>query len=237
MSYKSLDTDKIVITVELLGKRIKERFPESGLYKVALQLLEIAFESRKRTRAIRQPIVWVRVLNILFIGLIVLSLIGAIARFRLGLEDLHFFDFVQALEAGINDVVLIGAGIFFLVTLEQRIKRVRALTALHELRSVAHVIDMHQLTKDPERLFLKGDLTPSSPKPMMTPYELSRYLDYCSEMLSLTGKLAALYMQDFDDGVVLQSVNEIENLTTGLSQKIWQKLVILNESVLQTAKD
>ena len=28
----------------------------------------------------------------------------------------------------------------------------RALKAIHELRSIAHIIDMHQLTKDPERI-------------------------------------------------------------------------------------
>lgn len=131
-----------------------------------------------------------------------------------------------------NDIVLIGAGIFFLVTMEQRIKRRRALNALHELRSIAHVIDMHQLTKDPERSLRQGRTTQSSPKASLAPYELGRYLDYCSEMLSLTGKLAALYMRDLDDGIVLQSVNEIENLTTSLSQKIWQKIMILNESVV-----
>ena len=59
-------------------------------------------------------------------------------------------------------------------------------------------------------------------------YELGRYLDYCSEMLSLTGKVAVLYVQDFDDDVALAGVTEVENLTNGLSRKIWQKLMVLN---------
>ena len=54
------------------------------------------------------------------------------------------------------------------------------------------------------------------------------YLDYCSEMLSLIGKLAAQYVQKFDDPVVLAAVNEVEAPTTGLSGKIWQKIMILN---------
>jgi hypothetical protein len=61
----------------------------------------------------------------------------------------------------------------------------------------------------------------------MSRFELSRYLDYCSEMLSITGKIAALYIQDFDDDGALAAVNEVESLTTGLSRKIWQKLMIL----------
>lgn len=46
-------------------------------------------------------------------------------------------------------------------------------------------------------------------------------------LLSITGKVAALYIQDLDDDVALAAVNEVENLTTGLSRKMWQKLMIL----------
>ena len=56
-----------------------------------------------------------------------------------------------------------------------------------------------------------------------------------SEMLSLLGKIAALYVQWFDDPAALAAVNEIENLTTGLSRKIWQKLMFLHgDGVLRT---
>ena len=60
----------------------------------------------------------------------------------------------------------------------------------------------------------------------MSLFELSRYLDYCSEALSLTGKVAALYVQRFEDSVAFDAVNEVEQLTTGLSRKIWQKLTV-----------
>ena len=43
---------------------------------------------------------------------------------------------------------------------------------------------------------------------------MTRYLDYCSEMLSLTNKLAALYAQYLPDAVVIDAVNDIEQLTT-----------------------
>jgi hypothetical protein len=95
------------------------------------------------------------------------------------------------------------------------------------------VIDMHQLTKDPERVLRTDwESTPSSPTETMSPFLLTRYLDYCSEMLSILGKVAALYVQDFDDEVALAAVNEIEALTTGLSRKIWQKIMILQEAQL-----
>lgn len=69
--------------------------------------------------------------------------------------------------------------------------------------------------------------TPSSPERHLSRAELRRYLDYCSELLSLTSKLAALYAQSVDDPVVLDAVNGIQTLTTGLSAKVWQKIALI----------
>ena len=46
-------------------------------------------------------------------------------------------------------------------------------------------------------------------------------------MLSLTGKIAALYVQKFDDSVALAAASEVESTSNSLSRKIWQKLLIL----------
>ena len=56
----------------------------------------------------------------------------------------------------IEKLILIGAGIFFLVSAETRIKRRRVLSSLHKLRVFAHIIDMHQLHKDPERVTVRS---------------------------------------------------------------------------------
>jgi hypothetical protein len=89
---------------------------------------------------------------------------------------------------------------------------------------------MHQLTKDPEWVLDRGRESGILPPRTMSRFELSRYLDYCSEALSLTSKLAALYVQEFDDPVALQAVNEVEDLTNGLARKIWQKLIVLYQA-------
>ncbi|MFL2582648.1 MAG: hypothetical protein ACJ0QJ_05780 [Flavobacteriales bacterium] len=39
--------------------------------------------------------------------------------------------------------------------------------------------------------------------------------------------MAALYAQSLPDEVIVSAVNEIEVLTTGLSRKIWQKIVVI----------
>ena len=163
---------------------------------------------------------------------ILLGVVGIIYTFTLvefGLHDMTFRDAVALGEAAINDLILIGAAIFFLVTLETRVKRNKVTKFLNELRGIAHVIDMHQLTKDPT---IPGDQqfnTKHSPSRNLTNFQLKRYLDYCSEMLALVGKVAALYAQRFPDDVVVRLVNEIESLTNGLSRKIWQKIMILND--------
>jgi len=140
------------------------------------------------------------------------------------------FGSLQGLDALTNIVVVVGAGVVFLVTVESRAKRAEALADLHELRSIVHVIDMHQLTKDPTA----GPPTANSPARAMTPFELTRYLDYCSELLSLAAKVAALYAQSSTDPVVIDAVNDLERLTTNLSQKIWQKITLVSESARLT---
>ena len=47
-------------------------------------------------------------------------------------------------------------------------------------------------------------------------------------MLSLSSKLAALHVQYVNDPVVLDAVNDIETLAASLSNKIWQKIMILD---------
>jgi len=227
--YRSLDPDKIGETARLLASRIAERFPGSGLSNLAGELHTEARAAAETSRWLAAPRLWVRALAFAAIVL----MLGAVgATFFVLNRSVALFssvaDYLQGLDALVNEVVLIGVAIFFLVGLETRIKRARALRAIHALRSMAHIIDMHQLTKDPERLTGPRDDTPSSPQRRMTAFELERYLDYCSEMLSIISKAAALYVQNFSDPVTLAAVDEVQDLTTGLSQKIWQKITILD---------
>jgi hypothetical protein len=55
---------------------------------------------------------------------------------------------------------------------------------LHRLRSIAHVVDMHQLTKDPDFALRSTAPTAASPERTLSQSELARYLDYCSELLA-----------------------------------------------------
>ena len=174
--YRNLDSEKILGTIQTLSRRIAERFPGSGLDRVCQELLTIAGESQKRTAWIAKPQKYLRVITGALVTLIVGGLLFVLANASWPRNGFDLVVLVQVSEAGLNVFLLLSAAILFLVTAETRIKRRRALKAIHELRALAHVIDMHQLTKDPERLMARRAATPSSPKQNLTEFELGRYL-------------------------------------------------------------
>jgi hypothetical protein len=226
VNYRRLDAQKIIETVQALHQRIEGRFPGSGLANVVAELLQVAQETVMRAQWIQKPNLPLRCVA----GLLSLAILTIIAGLVVNIRQFSFTDygtFIQALDASIGSVVFIGAAILFLMNWENRIKRGRALKALHELRALAHIVDMHQVTKDPENYFGRGRGRSSTVKREMTPFELGRYLDYCGDSLALISKIAALYVQDFQDTVLLDAVDDVEELTSGLSRKIWQKLTIL----------
>jgi len=222
-NYRRLDPQEIVETVRVLHKRIEARFPESGLAKVVDELLHVARENVARTQLIQKPNLALRCVAAGLSLAIIALLIGMLMHIHQFKFD-DYTNFIQSLEASISSVVFIGAAMLFFVSWENRIKRSRALNAIHELRAMAHIIDMHQLTKQPESCFAQRQPVP---KRALTPFQLNRYLDYCSEALALNSKIAALYVQDFQDPVLLDAVDDVEDLTAGLSRKIWQKITIL----------
>jgi len=222
--YRRLDAEKIIETVKAVQKRVEKRFPGSGLSKVVAELLLVAEETVPRAKWIQEPHLTLRFAATVLSVSIILLVIFMVARIhQVGFDN--FVNFIQALDASLGSIVFIGAAIIFLVSWERRIKRERALKAIHELRAMAHIVDMHQLTKDPESYFVPGG--PANVKRSMTSFEMNRYLDYCSEMLALMSKIAALYVQGFQDPVLLDAVDDMEDLTAGFSRKIWQKITIL----------
>lgn len=226
--YRTLDPAKIVAQLEQLERRIGERFPNAGLARVCADLIEVARETHGRVEAISRRN-WVLRSGVVLLVLACAALlvkIGAYIDFSKTNAD-SVYSVLQGIEATMNLLVLMGIAVAFLVTVEDRLKRRRAVAAIHELRSIVHVIDMHQLTKDPGSIVGAGQETASSPKRSLTPFQLARYLDYCSEMLSLSAKVAALYAQSLPDPVVASAASDLEQMSANLSNKIWQKITIV----------
>lgn len=227
MHYIHLSPDEIIVTIKRLERRISERLPNRNLVKLAEQLRTITAKADARACAFRKPNLWLRLTSgVLIVGMISFAVFIAT---HLVFKSASAWEVLEGIDAAISSVVFIGLAVAFLVSLDNRIKRRHALNAIQELRVLAHIIDMHQLAKDPERSLLMRVFTASSPQTDLTPFQLSRYLDYCSEMLSLIGKVAVIYVQGIQDAVVLEAVDDVESLTTGLSRKIWQKIMILDQ--------
>ena len=229
---EQLDVEPVRRTVQLLHDRIQARFPTRGLRQAAADLLTLVDEvgdvSQATQTKVRQARVWSRAL----MGLVLAATLAALV---LGVHDALFadsrlrssLDWLPLIETVIADLVYAGVAVFFLYSFPERIRRGRTLALLHQLRSMAHIIDMHQLTKDPE--MLRESFRPTGlNRPLdLTRDEMERYFEYCSEMLSLVGKTAALCAEESRDVVVLDTVSTIESLTVGMSRKIWQKISML----------
>lgn len=230
--YTQLNAGMILKTIERLEQRINVRFPDSGLERVCSEFRVLSYESESLARRLGPPIWPVRIAAwlaaVLLIGLVIWASGQMVQHFSFSTAGMP--DLLQTMESAINELIFLGLALFSLVSLETRIKQRSALAALHRLRSIAHVVDMHQLTKDPAYLVGPFTQTQASPERTLTRQQLTRYLDYCSEMLALNSKIAALFAQNMEDPVVLNAVNDLESLTQGMAAKIWQKIMILDLS-------
>jgi hypothetical protein len=235
MPFDALDPQKILDTARLLEGRVAGRFPDRGLRQVAAALVARTETTIAETRALQPPIWGLRLLvgAVVLAGAAVFALVGSVIPLnQIGQRSISSF---EGIEAGLNITVLAGLALLALMQLEARVKRRRVAAGLHRLRAMVHVIDMHQLTKDPVALQPGYTARAESPQRDLTAVELERYLDYCSEMLSLIGKLAALYAQAVPDEGVASAVNDIETLGSQLSRKVWQKITLIDSHAAQKA--
>lgn len=230
MSLDHLEADLVQDSIDQLARRIGARFPDRSLHRVALRVRRLADEVEEAADASRLRIWWMQWVS----GALALAL--AVATVLVALSVVSHLravgvgeppDWLALLESGVNDLVYSALAVWFLMMLPARLQRARILALLHRLRSVAHVIDMHQVTKDPEHL--RGDYVPTgeSVRDPMDREEMSHYLGYCTELLSMVGKVAALCAEASGDDVVLDTVSDVESLTSDLSATIWRKISLL----------
>ena len=225
-----LDAPTVIATIDQLGGRIRARFADRGLPKAAAELRSAATEVtelgahlRGRLRVLRWTARTASVLVALGMALVLV----VAARDADLSGSVRSVDWVALVESTIQTLVFGGLTLLFLNALPDRLERRHLLRRLHRLRSLAHVIDMHQLTKDPERLRSDFEPTDATVAVDLTRAEMQHYLGYCSELLALVGKVAALCAEDSQDGLILETVSDSENLTNGMSRKIWQKISLL----------
>jgi hypothetical protein len=112
--YSQLDADKVLETLRALHARIAERFPDRGLNEVCAELEAICSRSRERIQWIARPNWPLRITRYLLVGIIVIGVVATVVSLKPPVDAaaMTLVEFIQILEAGINDVVLITIGVF-----------------------------------------------------------------------------------------------------------------------------
>lgn len=223
-NIRLIDTE-LQKTLTCIRERLAELFPNAGLVRTCTSLCNVAGESKKVVSWIRKPNYYIRISSYLIILFLAIPIIQAFRSLHLQTQGLNVADFFQMIDAGFNTIILLGATIIALTSYEIKQKRKRIIKAINQLRCIAHIIDAHQISKDPDTM------RDTDTKVSYDGYLLVRYLDSCSDMLSLISKIGFLYAQDFDDPEALEASNDLEVLTTGIAQKIWQKIRIIQTNV------
>lgn len=238
MGKEFLDVQKVVETIQRLKLRIHDRFPDSGLHKTCSTLYKISLDTKHTMQWLAAGHIWIRLVTVGLVSAFAAVILWIAVSLKMN-QRWNFQDFIQTGESATNLLIFMSLAFYFLWTLEQKWKRSRVIKKINQLRELAHIVDMHQLTKDPASILLRQNRTENSPNRSLSQFELSRYLDYSVEMFSLIGKLGYLYVTRLNDPVSTQAANDLESLTTGLSRKVWQKIVLVRnvEELSESSSD
>jgi hypothetical protein len=89
-----LDGEMLIESIKLLPVRIFERFPQSGLYRLSRQLVEINQTARERAEWVARPIYILRISSIAIIFLLIGSLIWSIINISFPEETPDILEFI-----------------------------------------------------------------------------------------------------------------------------------------------
>lgn len=240
-NYERLDGAEIRAVITYLGERIDTYLPRHPGLRAATDEVgkdvDALLDRRRYASVQRRVLYWLsRALIVLVLGIAAVATWVAVRDGVTAAGSRKAFEWLSVVESLINDLVFAGIAVWFLLQTADRVVRNDLLRRLHRLRSLAHIIDMHQMSKDPSLLLPHTRPSALVPGDLVSPRTLSvrdyaLYLDYCSELLSMTAKAAALCAEESTDALVLDTVSEIEVLTNGMSRKIWQKISLLGARV------
>jgi hypothetical protein len=218
---RHLDPEKLIKTSADLEQWITKEFHEAHLAVVAREVHAFAQEAVAKAERIRQPI-WPLRLGIWTV--VVLTALGAIH----GVVTHELADVLKFLDTTKGAAVYLSVFGAIFIGLEIRWKRYRALKAVAEIRALAHIVDMHQLAKDPpiEQFRQNGQQV-----------KVEEYLHACTALLALLSKVAQFYVENFPDPAATNAVNDFEMITTGLSNKIWMKILSMKKTEALSISD
>ncbi len=212
-----LDPARIFETAENLARDISEKLPGSSLAGLAVELTHIAHATVERTQQARRPIYAIRLLSFLAISTSLLGLWYLLDHIHARWEFGTIAEVFDATDAGFNLLVLLAGALWFLITIENRIKRKKALEFIEELREFIHVIDVTQLFYTP----LVYNPDPTAARTSVT-FDYTYFL-FCTQILAVISNLAPLYTRGAAGDSILRAASDVEMLANAITVKLLSK--------------
>src|SRR6266404_3546417 len=100
-SYRQLDPERIVATVERLHRRVNERFPGSGLSRVSEELLAVARQAKERALSVARPLMLLRIGLGVVVGAIIVAAAATATWIAWQKAPSQWSDFAQGLDAAL----------------------------------------------------------------------------------------------------------------------------------------
>jgi len=212
-----LDPSRIIETAEDLAQRIDQKLPGSTLAGLAAELVRIARDTDQRVQQARKPILAIRFASVIAIGCGLLGLWYLVRHIHTRWEFGTVTDLFEATDAGFNILVVLAGALWFLITLEARLKSKKVLESIQELREFIHVIDATQLYYTPE-IYHHDAESPSNRWRFDHTYLLA-----CSLMLGVISNLAALYTRGAAGDSIMRAAADVEMFAAALTGKLYAK--------------
>src|SRR5207244_10637833 len=125
--YRRLDGAHIVETLDLVQRRIEERFPGSGLSQVSGELLAVARDAIGRAVELSRPNLPLRIASGLVIVLMVALGVGALLSLKLSADPRTLTDLMQS--QAIQKFGFLGVAVVFVASVGICLQRGPALNA------------------------------------------------------------------------------------------------------------
>jgi hypothetical protein len=213
-----LDPSRIVGTADNLARRVGEKFPESNLAGLAVELAGIARVTDERTRRARSPNHVIRVACVVAILVSLLGLLFLVRHIHARWEFGTITEVLEAADGGVNILIVLAGGLWFMITFEARVKRKQALAFIGELLEFVQLIDVTQLYHTPE--FYTSEHSPGGAAPR---FDDNTYLLFCTEMLAVIGNLAPLYNRGNMDDSVWRAASDVVMLANSIEGRLLSK--------------
>jgi hypothetical protein len=230
----AFDSVKLIDTIGRVVAQVEAEFPKADLLQVGKSVMELAHKAEARSTAIQKTNPWLRFGIILVLALGFSAGFFVVNNIRRFPDTGDLFTMFQGLEAVLNVVILSGAAIFSIVTIETRWQRNAALKEINAVVSLIHIIDMHQLGKhamiaEMRNMTRNGLLK----EEFYTLSQINRYFDFCSDLMSLAAKITLIYEEKLPDSVISDAVTDAAQLATALSNETYQKMMLIDRAAFQ----